>query len=124
MTSDEIKEAIEQNPGGTDLEIALAIGSDEASVAKCRQGMAAKIAEEHEVAAATARGKAADQARRLAELEAAKARKPKAAGKLLPINKGDTPNQRFFYRDPASGQSVELVRLNSSPVTVVFGLAR
>ena len=119
MTNDEIDDAIQTNPGGSDLEIALAIGSDEGAVRKRRDLMAQK-------AAAIEKGRQAEQARLKAE-EAAKeeAVKPKPKpGKFLKAGggptPGTTPTQRYFLRDPQSNAVIEMVRANDSRTIVIF----
>lgn len=138
MKDAEIKDAIETNPGGSDLEIALAITTDEASVRRVRAVMVKEIEEAKE------RGRASREARQLAEREAAAKEAASAAKKKLlkeakaipemdapeiavPADhkeeKPQVPKQRYFIRDPDSGSVKEMARMNDSRTVIIFELA-
>jgi len=141
MKDEEIIDAIENQPTGSDLEIALAIESDEGTVRRVRAGMVAKAEAdklERDRLAAIEKGRLAELARVTAEKEAAKAERKKLLKTAKPIPEMDTPQinqaspesaerpplpkQRYFIRDAESNNVQELVRMNDSRTVIIFEL--
>jgi hypothetical protein len=101
MTAAEIDDALENNPSGSDLEIALAIGTSEGDVRKRRAELKKKAASKF------LKG-APDQ-------PVAVAVPPSPA--QVPASE---PAQRYFVRDPESNAQVEVRRVNANPKFVIF----
>ena len=102
--SAEIREAIAQNPNGSDLEIALAIGVGESSVSKVRAEDTPKLDPKNEMVV---------QKKTPAKKAAKKAAKKVARDGSL------TVKERFYLRD-THGAVFELVRMNASTSSVVL----
>jgi hypothetical protein len=111
MTNDEIDEGIMSNPGGSDLEVALAIGCDEGDVKRRRSAMVAKVAKE-------------ETQRKLYKEDAERALKARVVKSPPPRNdipaQIQLPSQRYFIKDLDTNQLTELVRLNKSKTIVIF----
>lgn len=111
MNNQEIDEAIDNNPGGTDLEIALAIGCSEEDVKRRRA--AAKQKEDQ---------RKAEEAKKLGKSQPAKPLAPVAAAPAKDESK--PKKQRFFLRDPETNGSIELIRVNAGSTMVIFEKVR
>jgi hypothetical protein len=133
MTDNEIDEEIQASPGKSDLEIALALQTDEGSVRKRRTYLierekgadAVKAKERAEAEAKVTKEKAA-QAQKDAALKAAKARTVPVKEPLPeaePPKEGEpevVPKRQKYYLRSKAGNVIELFRANDSKTTIIF----
>lgn len=141
MNDKEIDEAIENNPGASDLEIALAIESDEATVGRRRKALSIKFEkaaelkklESENAAKAAALAKEKEEARikesqlaaekRQAEEAKVRAINKQDPGHTKPIPAGAEPSQKKIYLRLPDGSALELKTVHEGQNSIILEFA-
>lgn len=123
MTAAEIDDALENNPSGSDLEIALAIGTGEGDIRKRRAELKKKAAAKFLKTPEPA-GPAGNQGPGPHPIGTPEFTQPgpgphPAGASGVPASEPEKP-QRYFVRDPETNAQVEVRRVNSNPRLVIF----
>ena len=119
--ADDITDAIETNPGGTDLEIALAIGVSEKQVREKRRHLESKLRIEANKAKAVleAAAKLKDPEVKASPPAADKVESTTKAAGIAEIPRPVKGERRYYFQQP-SGRSIELVPHHETKSTMIL----